>query len=796
MRKPSTLTSSVLAILLLAISAVGLPAQNAAADDVERRIAEFWKRVDAQGPSDLLTAADLGGWALNVIERDPGAGITVADFRAQAEGMQAGFDRAGTGIPPGAPLSSDVEGRIALFWQRVDALGAAGLLTAADLGQWAINVIERDPNKRIRVGDFRVSTAGMQGGFDRARTLPRPATPIPTPTRAPTATATPTATPAATPTPTPASRAQAYSYRVRQEVARGGTGTCEVGFTNTGETTWTNGSATQLFVRATRTDQGASRAFVPEGADVGTQVEGAVAPGQVGHVRFTVSVPVTASPLTHILYVVAVLGGKVISAEGIGCYFTITTAIATATPIPTPTPAPTTPTPPPPPAAPSYPPGLRAELYSFLARQDIAQGSSATCDVAFVNVGTISWTRDTTMQLYVRAVRTDPISTVAFVPGGDLGTQAQSFVGPGQTGNVRFTLTVPANASLGTYSLYVVPTVGGSAIGPEGIGCYFAVVAPSPTTPAPAGAGPAATCSARADARVYKTAFVPIVPAGVSAAEQSALMNVVTRLRDIFPAFWTSATDCRSTMQITGPELLVDTAGTLLPSTDGPDIDNARAAFLQTHANTFDLVMFFPLQEESKFDWWRRVGLSTARAAPTGQLQGHGRVYIRRSSVATTQAENYIPVMLHEFHHQWCCYVTTPSGYGLASDYLAPASAGGHWSAWINFPSRPKYTIIAPAANGWGWTANADGTYTLDCGWPSPIAPSTFGYPKFALWLMGILPRTDVPALEVLVGTTTDPADPTDRCTGAPSVTFSGLTKVTLPISAIVGANSYFATGP
>jgi hypothetical protein len=252
-------------------------------------------------------------------------------------------------------------------------------------------------------------------------------------------------------------------------------------------------------------------------------------------------------------------------------------------------------------------------------------------------------------------------------------------------------------------------------------------------------------------------------------------------------------------MQITGPELLVDTAGTLLPSTDGPDIDSARTTFLQTHANQFDFVMFFPLQDEVVFDWWRRVTLSTARVAPSGQITGNGRITISKSSVATAQAENYIPVMLHEFHHQWCCYVVTPSGYGLASDYLAPASAGGHWSAWIKFPSQPKYTITYPGANGWGWTANAGGTYTLDCGWPSPIAPSTFAYPKFALWLMGILPRTEVSALEVLVGTASDPADPTDRCDAAgwpPSVTFSGLTQVSIPISAIVGANPYLATGP
>jgi hypothetical protein len=184
---------------MAAILSVGIG--RASADhDVEHRIAQFWQRVDALGPGDLLTAADLGQWALNVIERDPGAGLTVADFRASTAAMQAAFDRAGVGIPPGVPKSADVEGRIGRFWAKVDALGPTDLLSAADLGQWALNVTDRDPNKRIRVDDFRSSTAGMQGGLERSRSLPRPATPMPT------RTPTPTPTPTIAPTPRPIAR--------------------------------------------------------------------------------------------------------------------------------------------------------------------------------------------------------------------------------------------------------------------------------------------------------------------------------------------------------------------------------------------------------------------------------------------------------------------------------------------------------------------------------------------------------------------------------------------------------------
>src|SRR2546427_7374345 len=38
---------------------------------VEQRIASFWACVDGLGSADVLTADDVGGWARNVIERDP-----------------------------------------------------------------------------------------------------------------------------------------------------------------------------------------------------------------------------------------------------------------------------------------------------------------------------------------------------------------------------------------------------------------------------------------------------------------------------------------------------------------------------------------------------------------------------------------------------------------------------------------------------------------------------------------------------------------------------------------------------
>lgn len=92
----------LMALLVIASVFGGLGRTSADPIPVEQRIADFWKRVDAMQPGDYISAADLGQWALNVIERDPRARITVADFRASTAGMQGGMDRAGL-APGGTP---------------------------------------------------------------------------------------------------------------------------------------------------------------------------------------------------------------------------------------------------------------------------------------------------------------------------------------------------------------------------------------------------------------------------------------------------------------------------------------------------------------------------------------------------------------------------------------------------------------------------------------------------------------------------------------------------------------------
>ena len=164
-------SASALLVALLTLTASAT--QASADDDVERRIAAFWARVDALRPTDYLSATDVGQWAKNVTDRDTTAAIQVADFRDATAQMQAAFD-AGRGHAPTtvsgpSQRAFDVEQRIADFWKRVGGMSDLEYLAAGDVGQWALNVIDRDPNAAIRTDAFRASTAQMQTAIDGAR---------------------------------------------------------------------------------------------------------------------------------------------------------------------------------------------------------------------------------------------------------------------------------------------------------------------------------------------------------------------------------------------------------------------------------------------------------------------------------------------------------------------------------------------------------------------------------------------------------------------------------------------------
>jgi hypothetical protein len=87
--------------------------------------------------------------------------------------MQGGLDRGGLALPTTTTApSGTVEQRIAAFWTRIGALQPTDYVSAADIGQWALNVIDRNPSARLTVAAFQASTAGMQAAMDRAGLAP------------------------------------------------------------------------------------------------------------------------------------------------------------------------------------------------------------------------------------------------------------------------------------------------------------------------------------------------------------------------------------------------------------------------------------------------------------------------------------------------------------------------------------------------------------------------------------------------------------------------------------------------
>jgi hypothetical protein len=102
--------------------------------DVEQRIADFWKRVDALQPGDYLSSADIGQWAVNVIDRDATTRITVADFRAATSRMQTAMDRAGRATTPASrPFLTPAPAQLGLTRQTPSGPGVPLAMTVSSL---------------------------------------------------------------------------------------------------------------------------------------------------------------------------------------------------------------------------------------------------------------------------------------------------------------------------------------------------------------------------------------------------------------------------------------------------------------------------------------------------------------------------------------------------------------------------------------------------------------------------------------------------------------------------------------
>lgn len=140
--------------LLVALALLGSAGRVAlAGGDVEQRIADFWKRIDAMQPGDYVSSADLGQWALNVVERDASARLTVADLRISTAAMQAAMDRAGR-APDGATAPTPTPAPSA----DLPIILKAGMSVTYTNG-WKITVLRTEPQA---ASTYSTPKPGMQ----------------------------------------------------------------------------------------------------------------------------------------------------------------------------------------------------------------------------------------------------------------------------------------------------------------------------------------------------------------------------------------------------------------------------------------------------------------------------------------------------------------------------------------------------------------------------------------------------------------------------------------------------------
>lgn len=144
---------------------------------VDQRIARFWERVNAMAPNDYLGSSDLGQWALNVIERDPRARLTVADFRAATATMQQAFDRAGPAPAASQPPATQPPAtpRPSATPRLVPTIGQSFTYTNG----WRLTVLklEEQPAGRFQTPDPGTRYVTVTVKFENGGTLAQSASP-------------------------------------------------------------------------------------------------------------------------------------------------------------------------------------------------------------------------------------------------------------------------------------------------------------------------------------------------------------------------------------------------------------------------------------------------------------------------------------------------------------------------------------------------------------------------------------------------------------------------------------------
>lgn len=288
--------------------------------------------------------------------------------------------------------------------------------------------------------------------------------------------------------------------------------------------------------------------------------------------------------------------------------------------------------------------------------------------------------------------------------------------------------------------------------------------------------------------RSFRSAVVVLSSPGQDPTQLAQLRQLVSGVAALFPSYWLAATEGLSTMEMAPPEEMLDN-GTLVTETPLSD-RSAITAFYSTHADNYDFIAFFKVRTGYSFHSNARedeAGTGLAVQGP-GQFAGADRL-LGTQAIAVDPASinsdpsGFMPVMLHEYHHQWCCYVKLPASSGLPADaLLTPDQA--HWSNRVLFAAQPDYPIVGGSVLG-GWTSNLDGTYSNACSFP-PIVPGAYRFPKLGLYLMGLISADAVPPIEVL----TNPAIPTTT-TGLIQCSTYSSQKVAVPISSIIATNGY-----
>lgn len=186
------------------------------------------------------------------------------------------------------------------------------------------------------------------------------------------------------------------------------------------------------------------------------------------------------------------------------------------------------------------------------------------------------------------------------------------------------------------------------------------------------------------------------------------------------------------------------------------DIQEISRTYFDTHPDTTDFLII----------WNSLVPISSGEMAEfwpvTNSVEGLGKPLFARNSLYGSRGKlkgvihmgrpgdyplgdpagmaRAIETSLHEFLHQWSGETDFRDAKGADRTDLLTADTL-HWSPFANF--------ISPLG-GWGWRDNGDGTFTSMRSLMTPTQLADLHFPDLDLYLMGLVPRHSVAALQYL----------------------------------------------